>query len=288
MRYYDRKRYEDPYKNYDWDNDGFPGEYVYGDDIYCGRGYEDEVWKPVKDFPDYWVSDYGRVYSTRTERFIHGTPTGRCGHIDISFKYGNERYHRYLHRLVAEAFIPNPHNYPIVRHLDDNPDNNYADNLAWGTPLDNVRDCINAGRFEYFKREDIEKANEVRRTPVIAVNLRTGKETYFVSQEEAGRCLGINQSSIWRVLVGKGTNAGGYYFYYEKDPKKIDIHNHRYSRHFAPIRAIDSYTGKEWMFRGQTEAANELGLSVASVSMVLSGKMKQAKGYYFEYADEEE
>lgn len=44
----------------------------------------------------------------------------------------------------------------------------------------------------------------------------------------------------------------------------------------------------EFIFRGQTEAARVLGLSIASVSMVLSGKMKTSRGYIFEYVDEEE
>lgn len=46
----------------------------------------------------------------------------------------------YLHRLVAMAYIPNPNNYPIVRHLNDNPLDNRLANLAWGTQKDNVKD----------------------------------------------------------------------------------------------------------------------------------------------------
>lgn len=48
----------------------------------------------------------------------------------------------YLHRLVAMAYIPNPNNYPIVRHLDDIGTNNTVNNLRWGTQKDNVNDSI--------------------------------------------------------------------------------------------------------------------------------------------------
>lgn len=48
----------------------------------------------------------------------------------------------YLHRLVAMAYIPNPNNYPIVRHLNDNPLDNRLANLAWGTQKDNVKDSL--------------------------------------------------------------------------------------------------------------------------------------------------
>ena len=286
MRYWDEERYSDPYKDYDWDSDGYPGELVYGDDVYLSDEYLDEVWKPVYGFPGYWVSDCERLYSALSDRFIYGTPTGRLGHVDVSLWRDGKRYHRYLHRLVAEAFIPNPHNYPLVRHLDSNPLNNRVDNLAWGTDLDNVRDCIEAGRFRYLTREDVEKANAVRRTPVVAVNLRTGVETKYISQQEASRDLDMRQGDISGVLRGESRHAHGYYFYYADRPKRIDVSAYRYSRKFAPIRATNLRTGEQWVFHGQTAAAHALGLSLASVCNVLNGKAHQAKGYTFEYEED--
>lgn len=286
MIYRDESRYEDPYKDYDWDNDGYPGELVYGDYATVSDDFLDELWKPVQDFDGYWVSDHGRLYSSISSSFIYGSPVGRCGHIDISLRKNNRRHHRYMHRLVAEAFIPNPHNYPIVRHLDDDPSNNRVDNLAWGTDLDNIRDCIEAGRFRYFTRKDIEKASSIRRTPVVAVNLRTGEKTEYIGQGEAARNLGMHQSDISGVLRGERRHAYGYYFYYADKPKQIDISTYRYSRKFAPIKATDLRTGRQWLFRGQTEAANTLGLSVASVCCVLGGKIDQVKGYTFEYEED--
>lgn len=56
----------------------------------------------------------------------------------------------YLHRLVAMAYIPNPNNYPIVRHLNDNPLDNRLANLAWGTQKDNVKDSIKNNSFHFF------------------------------------------------------------------------------------------------------------------------------------------
>lgn len=52
----------------------------------------------------------------------------------------------YLHRLVAMAYIPNPNNYPIVRHLDDIGTHNTVNNLRWGTQKDNVNDSIINGK----------------------------------------------------------------------------------------------------------------------------------------------
>lgn len=206
------------YDGYDWDVDGFPGEYVYGEYCYVDDYFMDERWKIDRDFPDYWVSNRGRVWSKLSNWFVEGTPL-RSGHVDMSLKYNGRRYHKYLHRMVAEAFIPNPHNYPLVRHLDDDPSNNDVDNLAWGTQYHNMQDCIQAKRFRYFTREDIERANDVRRTPIIAVCILNGRHYRFKSQQEASRQLGICQSDINGVLHHRRRAAKGYKFFFDRGDK---------------------------------------------------------------------
>lgn len=204
---------------HEWDMYGIPGNFIYGDDVYSDDYYMDERWKRVRDFPDYWVSDMGRLYSTVTNRFVRGTPTGKCGHIDVSIKYGGERFHRYLHRMVAEVFIPNPHDYPIVRHLDDNPYNNCVDNLAWGTQIDNMRDAISNNTFRYFTDEAREIAMSIRRRPVLAIRLSDGLSIWFASQQEAARVLGVNQSTISHIVTGKSGRHSehGYTFRYAEE-----------------------------------------------------------------------
>lgn len=283
----DERRYTDPYKDYDWDEDGIPGEYVYGDGEWSDPEYGDELWKRTK-YPGYWVSDYGRVYSELTRKFIYGSPNPKTGYIDFSLKCNGVRHRAYLHQLVAEAFIDNYNDGYLVRHMDDTPSNNMPWNLKWGTDYDNAHDCINAGRAYNFSREDIEKANEVRRTPIVAVNLKTGDEIEYISQQEASRDLRMSQGSINRVLRGLSKHAHGYYFYYAYNPKPIDISTYKYSRKGAPIRAIDLETGNTYIFKGQTEAAKTLGVSISSISCILSGKSYQTKGYTFEYVEEDD
>ena len=62
----------------------------------------------------------------------------------------------YLHRLVAMAYIPNPNNYPIVRHLNDNPLDNRLANLAWGTQKDNVKDSIKNNSFHFLEHTQVD------------------------------------------------------------------------------------------------------------------------------------
>ena len=204
------------YECHDWDTDGFPGEYIYGDDVYVDDYYMDERWKPMHNAPDYCISHKARVWSNVSDSFISGTPL-KSGHVDMSLRIDGKRVHKYLHRAVAEAFIPNPHNYPEVRHLEDNRAYNEVWELDWGNQYDNVQDCIRNGHFRYFTRSDIERANEVRRTPIVAIRISDGTKHYFVSQQEAARKLGIDQSSISNVIRGQRRSACGYYFLLQSD-----------------------------------------------------------------------
>lgn len=270
--------------------EGIPGKYVYGDAVYLSTEYEDERWLPVKNFEGrYWVSTHGRVWSNIDSNFIYGSPT-RFGYTDLSLRdYSGKRVRRTMHRLVAEAFIPNPNNYPYVLHGDDDPSNNCVWNLRWGTQLDNMRDAINRGRFRYFSDNDREMAMQKRRTPIIAYNFIRDIRCEFESQCEAGRILDLTQGEISAVLRGKRRHVNGWIFvkYGEDIPEfsDIDIHYHA-QKPF--IRASNSITGEVLEFEGLTAASKSLGVSVSSISMYLHGKTRNSKGWNFEYVDSEE
>lgn len=251
---------------------------------------EDDEWR-YTGYGDYYISNTGRVWGPGRHGkpgLLNPTPNSKNGHLEVSLYVDGKRLRKYVHRLVAESFIQNPHGYPIVRHLNDDPYDNRVDNLAWGTQKDNMKDAIRNGSFRAFTDENREAAMQKRRTPIRSINLRTGEEKTFKSQQEASRQLKVNQSSINRVLSDRGNSAGGYYFKYVDDDKVISISDRKFSFHKALIKAINVMTGEERIFNGQTEAARELGMSVSSVSMVLSGKHYQLKGYHFEYVHEED
>ena len=68
-----------------------------------------EIWKPIKDFDKYFISNYGRVKSTKykTERILKTVVSGRCKYVKVILRKNNKNYTKMVHRLVAEAFIPN-------------------------------------------------------------------------------------------------------------------------------------------------------------------------------------
>lgn len=276
------------YDGYDWDVDGFPGEYVYGDIGYVDDYYMDERWKRVVGAPDYWISTKARVWSSIQQRFIEGCTNDR-GYTDFSLRVYGHRVRKYLHRMLGEVFIPNPHGYPEVRHLDDNPLNNDLDNLEWGTQLHNMRDCIDNGHFRYLTREDIERANAIRRTPIVAIRFRDGKVRHFISQQEAARQLGLEQSSINGVLRGKSRGSGGYYFVFERDfDDAVDYINRDYHRRKIPVKAINVSTGEIRVYPNARTASRELGVHESSISTILRGKGRSAKGWTFNNVDLED
>ena len=89
-------------------------------------------------FPNYLIYDDGRVQNKKTKQYLkHHINTN--GYIRMCLWKNNKEKRIYLHRLLALHFIPNPHNYPVVDHIDRNPKNNSLSNLRWATQSMNMR-----------------------------------------------------------------------------------------------------------------------------------------------------
>lgn len=201
----------------EYDETGYdyvPGEFVYGDDCYISEEYIDERWWYIDGIPGYMISDYGRVWSESTQRFLKVKPLDNHGHLGVCMCVNGRRVYKYIHQLMARAFIPNPYGLPVVRHLDDDPRNNYLDNLCWGTQKDNYEDCRRNGHVHYVTPEEREIGISKMRTPIVATNIKTGERIWFRGQGEAAKMLGLQQSNIWKVMNGERRQTGGYNFEY--------------------------------------------------------------------------
>lgn len=111
-----------------------------------------ELLKPVSGYEGlYWVT-IGGVVLNRHGEALSTHDNGRGYRVVHLCDHGKKRHHR-VHRLVAQAFIPNPNNYPEVNHLDERKANNRASNLEWCTRVhNNSYGNVNARRSASLKR----------------------------------------------------------------------------------------------------------------------------------------
>lgn len=100
-----------------------------------------EIWKLIKDFNNYEISNLGRVKS------LNYNNTGRCKllkltpgkhYLQLTICKNGTKYGKRVHQLVAEAFIPNPDNLPEVNHKNGNKADNTINNLEWVTNQQNI------------------------------------------------------------------------------------------------------------------------------------------------------
>jgi hypothetical protein len=107
----------------------------------------------VKGFEGlYEVDDQGNVFSilkTKSRRIRKLKDyANEAGYRKVNlYDFSGKCFKKYVHRLVAEAFIPNPEGKPNINHLDCDVTNNSAENLQWCTQKENIQYCIALGRY---------------------------------------------------------------------------------------------------------------------------------------------
>lgn len=168
-----------------------------------------EEWRDIDEFEGkYQVSSLGRVKSLnymnmKKERCLNPAKNTR-GYFQVNLCKNGKIYKHYVHRLVADAFIPNTENLSQVNHKDENKENNNVVNLEWISQKDN----INYGTAR--KRTTKNMTGPKKAKPVICVE--TG--TVFYSGKEAERQTGASNSAINACCRGKLKTTKGFHWRY--------------------------------------------------------------------------
>lgn len=116
--------------------------------------------QPLKGYEGkYWINESGIVINKKGHAMR--TAVSNAGYLRVALeeKDSNHRINESVHRLVAETFIPNPNNLPVVMHKDNDKLNNHVSNLEWGTQADNIQQSVWEGRNRWAERDSYEVYN---------------------------------------------------------------------------------------------------------------------------------
>lgn len=179
------------------------------------------VWKPVVGYEGlYMVSDTGFVRSLFRYKKVLKYNISKRGYATVElFKDGSSK-RLLVHRLVAQAFIPNPDNLPQVNHIDENSLNNTVGNLEWCTPEYNLHYGTRINRIkahnDYSSELQKQRAREngMSKSKPITQILPNGHEIRYQSINQAIRITGIRHISE-AAKGGKYKTAGGCKWKYE-------------------------------------------------------------------------
>ena len=175
---------------------------------------ENEIWRDIRDYEGlYQVSNYARVKSLERrwlkgnyhQEFLLTPKIGKYIRVGLN-KNGKQKWYS-VHRLVAEAFIPNPNNLPCVNHKDENPHNNIPENLEWI----NYKGNTNYGTC-------IERRSSKLKKPIIQMDMEGNPIREWASAADVEREWNRSVSrNIRETCKGKHNSAYGSKWKYKEE-----------------------------------------------------------------------
>lgn len=176
-----------------------------------------EIWKKIKDYPNYEISNLGRIKALKYYSNVHKQyydrelilkeKTNKFGYkfVSLSNKFG--RKNKMIHRLVAIAFIENKNGYKEVNHIDGNKCNNNVNNLEWCSRSDNMLHAYKLGL-----RKGTSKINSK------ILQLSDGEVIKIWNNiSEIKSTLKLDYSSIYQCCKNKRKSCNGFQWKFAKE-----------------------------------------------------------------------
>ena len=245
-----------------------------------------ELWKDIKSFEGlYQVSTLGRVRSldkyidVKIRNVDKVLKRGKIlkpaydkdGYLRVSLCKNGKRTNFYVHRLVAEAFIPNPLNLPVINHKDEVKDNNYPYNLEWCTDEYNT----NYGTANKRRAEKQSKK-------VYQYDMQGNLIKEWSSVAEAGR-NGYDHRTISACCLGKLKTHQNFIWSY-KPIENFNVNNYKKKTTSKMVYQYDKDYNLIKIWYSAAEAGRN-GFSSAHVSACCLGKRKFHKGFIWSHTE---
>lgn len=215
-----------------------------------------EEWRPIDGFPNYQVSNKGKVMNIKTGRVLKNVIDNH-GYLMINLGRGNTRT---VHKLVATAFIPNPLNLPQINHIDECKTNNDANNLEWVSASKNVRHSAHQ-----------------RSCKINQLTLDGEFIKQWGSAHEIEREFGYAPINILRTCQCKFKQTYGYRWEYA-DPEQ----QRKVNRPVAALTKDGEFVAE---YKSAADAARSLKICDQSIRLCLNGRYKTTHGLRFIYID---
>ena len=242
----------------------------------------DEVWKDIDGYDGmYKISNLGNVYSKYINRNLKHGKT-RDGYPYVMLHDNGKQKCNLIHRLVAQAFVPNPNNLPCVNHKDENTENYSVDNLEW---------CTVAYNNTY---NDVHKKRTLKISQEVFGYNEHGKIIHhYCSAREAARQLGYQNTNISACCNGNLLTYKDIVWSYSKLTKEEIIKRftksktHRVgNKNNALSKPVNMFNINHKFIRqypSAQEAGRDLHISSSLITGVCRGEHKSTHGFIFEY-----
>lgn len=221
-----------------------------------------QEWRIIPDYPEYAVSNIGNIATIKTGKLR--SLSNHKGYKQCMLRKDGKAYNRFVHRLVASAFLPAPEKGQVIDHINGIRNDNRVENLRWCSVTDNLHFPLARQHREHLQK------------PCCQYNLDGSFISKFNSSFEAGEKTGIACGSIDNCCKGKKLSAGGYQWRYAISSDNIE-----------PIRdserkvAVAQYREDNTMvavYSSCREAARKNNLTVQVISECINGKRKTSYG----------
>lgn len=174
-----------------------------------------EIFKDIKNFPNYQVSNLGRVRNKK-KGTIKKPGIDKKGYLKVDLYKNSEKTTRKIHRLVAESFLKPDKSRTDINHKDGDKHNNTISNLEWCTKSENMRHAFANGLVDISNRKPsygmLGKKNPNAGSPRKIRVIENKKE--YKSIAACARDLGLRDRSIVDCLKGRQKTHRGYHFEY--------------------------------------------------------------------------